>query len=82
MDYRWRLTSSRPRHRIPRSTNEISNGGRINMDYINYIATCRTKGCENENIGIEVPAAAVDPTVYCGPCGNQITDLVPVTEES
>ena len=48
------------------------------MDYINYIATCRTESCANQNIGIEVPAAAVNPNVICGPCDTQITDLVKV----
>lgn len=50
------------------------------MEYIDYTATCHTEGCENENIAIVVPAAATDPNVICGPCGNQITDLVPVVE--
>lgn len=44
-----------------------------------YICTCHTKGCENENIGIEI----VDPadTVLCGPCGVEITDKVEVVPE-
>lgn len=50
------------------------------MDYIEYTATCRTEGCENENIGIVVPAAAIDPCVICGACEVKITDLVPVEE--
>ena len=50
------------------------------MDYIEYTATCHTEGCENENIGIVVPAAAENPCVICGPCEVQITDLVPVVE--
>lgn len=48
------------------------------MDYIDYTVICHTEGCENENIAIVVPAAAENPCVICGPCGNQITDLVPV----
>lgn len=44
-----------------------------------WIVTCHTKGCENENIGIEF----FDPadTVICGPCGQEITDKVEVTPE-
>jgi hypothetical protein len=50
------------------------------MEYIEYTATCRTEGCENQNIGLVVPASATDPCVICGPCEVQITDLVPVVE--
>ena len=43
-----------------------------------YICTCHTEGCENNGIGIEI----VDPadTVICGPCGQEITDKVEVSE--
>ena len=44
-----------------------------------YIVTCHTPGCENENIGITFVDPA--PTVYCGPCGQEITDKVEVTPE-
>jgi hypothetical protein len=39
-----------------------------------YICTCRTEGCENNAIGIEI----LDPsdTVICGVCGIEITDKV------
>jgi hypothetical protein len=39
---------------------------------MNYIVTCHTENCENENIGIELIDPA--PTVICGPCGVEITD--------
>ena len=45
-----------------------------------YIVTCHTTGCENENIAIQF----VDPadTVICGPCGQEITDIVEVVPET
>jgi hypothetical protein len=42
-----------------------------------YIVTCHTTACENENIGIEF--IDPEPTVICGPCGQEITDKVEVT---
>ena len=42
----------------------------------NYLATCTTGGCENENISIAITAAANDPLVMCGPCGRMIVGLV------
>ena len=36
--------------------------------------TCRTEGCDNENIAIHFEDAL--PTVYCGACWNEITDKV------
>jgi hypothetical protein len=41
---------------------------------MNYLVTCHTSGCENENIEIEFLDPL--PTVICGPCGNEITDKV------
>ena len=41
-----------------------------------YTVECTTQGCENENIIIEVTAAATDPNVQCGPCGRMIVGLV------
>lgn len=39
--------------------------------------TCHTDGCENADVAIPF----VDPadTVICGPCGQVITDKVPVS---
>lgn len=46
--------------------------------YEDFIVTCRTKGCENENISIEVPIDISGMLVYCGPCSLAIKDIVPV----
>ena len=40
-----------------------------------YIVTCRTEGCINQDIGIEVVKPA-DGDALCGPCNNPITDVV------
>ena len=40
-----------------------------------YIATCRTDGCINEDIPIEVTKRPAGD-VFCGPCRNEITDIV------
>jgi hypothetical protein len=46
--------------------------------------TCRTDGCENNGIPIDLDLDIVDEngavtgqvgTVVCGPCGQQITDI-------
>ena len=42
--------------------------------------TCHTEGCENCDIVITMETEAT--TFYCGPCGNEITDKVEVTEEA
>ena len=44
-----------------------------------YAVECTTQGCENANIVIEVTAAATDPQVQCGPCGQMITNITAVT---
>ena len=40
-----------------------------------YIATCRTDGCTNEGVEIAVTKRP-DGDVFCGPCRNEITDIV------
>jgi hypothetical protein len=51
--------------------------------------TCRTAGCGNEGASIELDLDYVDEstgetitieTVYCGSCGELITDVVPTSE--
>jgi primosomal protein N' len=42
-----------------------------------WIVTCHTAGCDNCDIGIEFLDPA--PTVFCGPCGIEITDKVEQT---
>lgn len=42
-----------------------------------HIATCRTIGCENA--GIEIELIQVSELVVCGPCGEPITDITPQT---
>lgn len=49
------------------------------------IVTCRTEGCENADVGIDVgDLTSVNPdtgetetvdSVVCGPCGQPITDI-------
>jgi predicted RNA-binding Zn-ribbon protein involved in translation (DUF1610 family) len=43
-----------------------------------WILTCKTEGCENFDIPIELETPA---TVFaCGPCGNQITNFTEKTQ--
>lgn len=37
---------------------------------------CHIDGCENSEITITITVPDVDPMVVCGPCGNEITDIV------
>ncbi|QNJ56178.1 hypothetical protein QDW36_gp19 [Microbacterium phage Avocadoman] len=46
------------------------------LEPVLWDATCRTPGCDNENITLRVPADPELPLVFCGPCGAQITDLL------
>lgn len=43
-----------------------------------FNVTCHTTGCENSEIVILINAVADSPYIICGPCGNQITDIVNV----
>lgn len=45
-------------------------------DFKNYDVTCRTEGCGNSGILINILAPIVDPNIYCGVCGQPITDVV------
>lgn len=45
-------------------------------NFVNSIVTCRTDGCENANIGIEL-FHDPDGSVMCGPCMQPITDIAP-----
>lgn len=44
-----------------------------------HTVTCHTVGCENDGIGIVI----IEPgeIIVCGPCGQQITDIVPPLPE-
>lgn len=46
--------------------------------FAEFDVTCHSIDCENANITIRVNAVADNPFVICGPCGNQIEDVVPV----
>jgi len=43
-----------------------------------YTITCFTEGCFNYSHPIILWAATVNPTVICGPCGNEVTSVVPI----
>jgi hypothetical protein len=43
-----------------------------------YLVTCQVQGCINFNIEINVPVDTNYPHVICGPCGNEITNMVPI----
>lgn len=43
-----------------------------------FSATCKTDGCENANIPIEIQAVKEEPFIVCGPCGQRIEDVIPV----
>lgn len=49
-----------------------------------FMVTCRTEGCENQDLSIEIPNTSINPItgeviqvvrVQCGPCGHEITDI-------
>jgi hypothetical protein len=42
----------------------------------NFNVTCHVEGCVNDNIVITIPSEDTNPIVFCGPCGNLITDVV------
>jgi uncharacterized CHY-type Zn-finger protein len=46
----------------------------------NYVVTCKDKTCENGGIKIPVQAAAENPTVICGVCTKEITEIKLVEE--
>jgi hypothetical protein len=41
-----------------------------------FSATCKTDGCENSNIAIEIQAVKAEPFIICGPCGQRIEDVI------
>jgi hypothetical protein len=45
---------------------------------IEYNVTCHTDNCVNSGHTILVVAIAEDTFFQCGPCGNEIEDVVPV----
>ena len=52
-----------------------------NLELSEFDVTCHTAGCENAEIAIRVKAVAEELNVFCGPCGIQIEDVIPVGEE-
>lgn len=50
------------------------------IEFADYIVTCRTDGCGNADISIPIAAPAVDPHFICGVCDATITDINTVTE--
>jgi hypothetical protein len=38
--------------------------------------TCHTPNCGNGEQGIRILVPVVNPTVFCGGCGQTITDIV------
>ncbi|MGM7422784.1 hypothetical protein [Cellulosimicrobium sp. CpK407] len=55
---------------------EITPGTVPDEDRITWIVTCRTPGCENADQPVHVLAPEHEPHVVCGPCGNEITNLI------
>ena len=43
-----------------------------------FSATCKTTGCENLDISIEIQAVKTEPFIICGPCGQRIEDVISV----
>lgn len=41
------------------------------------LVACHTEGCENADIVIEISSYDAAPTVFCGVCALQITDVKP-----
>ena len=45
------------------------------VEEVDYLVACRTKGCVNEGIQIAISARAEKPRIVCGPCGVVIADI-------
>lgn len=45
-------------------------------DFKEYTVTCETEDCVNKSIAITMLAPIVDPFFICGPCGQNITNVV------
>lgn len=43
---------------------------------VDFNVTCHTEGCENLDIVIEISSYDAVPHVICGPCAQEITDVV------
>jgi hypothetical protein len=43
-----------------------------------FIVTCEIQDCLNFNVPIDVPLDPITLNVICGPCGNEITNIVPI----
>jgi transcription elongation factor Elf1 len=48
------------------------------IEFIEYQVTCRTEGCENSDITINIQAPKENAHIVCGVCGQQITDVTPI----
>lgn len=57
----------------------VSTGPEPNLavmgDEATHVATCRTAGCENEDAALSIVYPDDASGVFCGPCGNEITDI-------
>ena len=48
-----------------------------------HVVTCHTPGCVNDGIPITITTVMDDPgipppqVVYCGPCQQPVTDIIP-----
>lgn len=52
----------------------------MDPEVFEYDVVCRAIGCENEGRVIRIQAEA-DPIVVCGPCGAEITDIIPIPSD-
>jgi hypothetical protein len=50
------------------------------INFRNYIVTCKTENCGNGGISITVAAPAENPNFICGVCSVSITNIVEVNE--
>lgn len=48
------------------------------VTFAEFDVTCHSADCENSEVSIRVNAVADSPHIICGPCGNQIEDVIPV----
>ena len=45
------------------------------MELYVYKVTCKTDGCPNSYLKVDVISETLPTNVICGPCGNQILDI-------
>lgn len=52
-----------------------------NEQIFSFDVTCHNDECQSAEIVITIETPEEEPIVICGPCGVEITDIVPILHE-